>query len=127
MTNVTSSAHRRPQFNWQPLQLAGLQVQLLDDPVERPVRTSFGTMRSRPGLLLRVVDAAGVAGYGEVWCNFPAAGARYRACLALDVVAPLMTGLALDSPDRLLPWLESRLAVLALQCGDFGAIAQVLA
>ena len=45
-------------------------------PVEAPVVTSFGAMRERPMVLVRVEDAEGAMGWGEVWCNFPTIGAE---------------------------------------------------
>lgn len=43
---------------------------VLRQPIAQPVRTSFGTMHERPALLLRIEDADGAHGWGEVWCNF---------------------------------------------------------
>jgi L-alanine-DL-glutamate epimerase-like enolase superfamily enzyme len=33
-------------------------------PIEEPVRTSFGVMRDRPAVLLRLEDADGAHGWG---------------------------------------------------------------
>jgi D-galactarolactone cycloisomerase len=43
-------------------------------PLQRPVRTSFGTMRDRPAVLVRLTDSDGIQGFGEAFCNWPAAG-----------------------------------------------------
>ena len=48
-------------------------------PIATPVQTSFGIMRDRPAVFVRVEDDEGAAGWGEVWCNFPAVGAEHRA------------------------------------------------
>jgi len=48
-------------------------------PLEQAVATSFGVMKERPGLFLRLENADGAYGFGEVWCNFPSRGAEHRA------------------------------------------------
>ena len=58
-------------------------------PLKTPVVTSFGTMRDRPMVLVRAEDDDGMAGWGEIWCNFPAVGAEHRARLVHGVLAPL--------------------------------------
>ena len=58
---------------------ASVETLLFRYPVETPVRTSFGVMHDRPALFVRVTDADGTVGWGEVWCNFPTVGAEHRA------------------------------------------------
>lgn len=126
----TSDPPRVPDpsaIDWQPVRLVGLDVRLLDDPLSRPVQTSFGTMRSRPGLLVRLRDQDGREGLGEVWCNFPTGGARYRATLLAEYAAPALAGQTFTRPQDLQAALRERLTVLALQCADRGAIEQMLA
>lgn len=97
-------------------------------PVERPVRTSFGTMLDRPSVLIRLEDGDGCVGWGEVWCNYPSVGAEHRARFLLATVLPLAAELDLFSqPERLWPELTRRLAVLAIQTGETGPIAQTIA
>lgn len=43
-------------------------------------------------VLVRVTDDDGISGWGEIWCNFPAIGAKHRARLVDSVLAPLLTG-----------------------------------
>ncbi|MEO8856001.1 MAG: mandelate racemase/muconate lactonizing enzyme family protein [Burkholderiaceae bacterium] len=107
--------------------LAGLHVRLFDDPLDTAVHTSFGTMHSRAGLLVRLTDTDGVQGFGEVWCNFPEGGARYKATLLEKYVAPALHGMRVDRPEQVLARLRDLFAVLSLQCADHGAIAQLMA
>ena len=65
------------------------------------MQTSFGIMHDRPALLLKVTDADGVEGWGEVWCNFPAVGAEHRARLVQSVLAPLAVGKPWRNPQAL--------------------------
>lgn len=116
-----------PDRPWPAVTLAKVEVLLLNEPIQRPVRTSFGVMASRPGLLIRITDDTGSSGYGEVWSNFPEGGARYKATLATRCVAPALIGTTPTAPQAVLPALEGRLTVLGLQCADFGSLAQVMA
>jgi D-galactarolactone cycloisomerase len=104
-----------------------IQTHVLRHPIATPVRTSFGTMHERPALLLRVQDDEGGHGWGEVWCNFPACGAEHRAHLVQTVLAPLLAGAEFASPEHAFEHLTQTTAVLALQSGEPGPIAQAIA
>ncbi|MEJ5991716.1 mandelate racemase/muconate lactonizing enzyme family protein [Ramlibacter sp. PS3R-8] len=100
---------------------------MLRCPIATPVRTSFGTMHDRPAVFVRVEDADGSVGWGEIWCNFPSCGAEHRARLLETVLAPLATSRAFTGPAEAFEWLSARTAVLAIQSGEYGPIAQVIA
>lgn len=104
-----------------------LDVFVFRAPADPPVQTSFGIMRDRPAVLLRVTDARGVFGWGEVWCNFPVVGAEHRARMAATYLRPLVCGQRFDSPLACFETLSERLAVLALQCGEPGTLNQIVA
>ena len=53
------------------LRIRSVRAQVYRAPVQTPVVTSFGIMRDRPMVLVRVDDEDGATGWGEVWCNFP--------------------------------------------------------
>lgn len=109
------------------LRPAHIQAFVFRYPLATPVHTSFGTMHERPALLVRVEDADGAHGWGEAWCNFPACGAEHRARLVESVMAPLLQGRAFDSPRAAFEHLTARTAVLALQSGEPGPMAQAIA
>ena len=96
-------------------------------PVRVPVRTSFGVMHDRPALLVRVEDDEGAFGWGEAWCNFPSCGAEHRARLIETVLAPLVVGRSFASARAAFDELSARTAVLAVQSGEPGPIAQSIA
>jgi D-galactarolactone cycloisomerase len=96
-------------------------------PLTSPVVTSFGQMRDRPALFVRVEDDDGEHGFGEVWCNFPAVGAEHRARLINEMLAPLLAGRAVAQPSEVFEDLSARMSVLALQSGEPGPFAQVIA
>lgn len=106
---------------------AKLSVHVLRYPIERPVRTSFGTMYSRPAVFVRVEDRDGAHGWGEVWCNFPSCGAEHRAQLVETVLQPLLLDREYDDPAAAFAHLTSATEVLALQSGEPGPMAQAIA
>ncbi len=110
-----------------PPAIARIEAHVLRWPVQVPVRTSFGVMHDRPAVLVRIEDTEGAFGWGEAWCNFPACGAEHRALLIETVVAPLVVGRRFASPQAAFDEVSEQTAVLAIQSGEFGPIAQAIA
>lgn len=110
-----------------PIRPRRVEAHVFRCPIATPVRTSFGTMHDRPAVFVRVEDADGAVGWGEAWCNFPAVGAEHRARLLESVLAPLATSRGFDSPAQAFDWLSERTAVLAIQSGEPGPMAQAIA
>ena len=96
-------------------------------PIEKPVRTSFGVMHDRPAVFVRVTDTDGAVGWGETWCNFPSCGAEHRARLIETVLSPSLLGRTFDGPSEAYAFLTKNTAVLAIQTGEHGPIAQAIA
>ena len=109
------------------LNIKRLNIYVYRSPIDAPVRTSFGTMVDRPAVLIRIEDGHGAYGWGEVWCNFPACGAEYRARLLEDYFSPLLIDINYRSPLDLFDQLSRSSHVLAIQTGEYGPIAQVIA
>jgi L-alanine-DL-glutamate epimerase-like enolase superfamily enzyme len=107
--------------------IADVRALVFRAPIERPVVTSFGRMRERPMVLVRVEDEAGAVGWGEIWCNFPACGAEHRARLVASVLAPLLVGAAAGDPRIVFEKLTRQTRILALQAGEPGPLAQAIA
>jgi len=107
--------------------IRSIQASVYRVPVEMPVQTSFGMLRDRAAVLVRVLDKDGVAGWGEIWCNFPTVGAEHRARLLIETVAPLALARPWESPAACHATLSQALHVLAVQSGEPGPVAQVLA
>lgn len=107
--------------------VARVETRVYRYPVETPVHTSFGTMRDRPSVLVEVSDADGAMGWGEVWCNFPSVGAEHRARLVQETIAPLVLDRRFASPGEPYRQLTAALAVLAIQSGEPGPVAQTIA
>jgi L-alanine-DL-glutamate epimerase-like enolase superfamily enzyme len=109
-----------------PLRVDRLGVAVYRAPVERPVRTAFGAMTNRPAVIVRA-ESQGAVGYGEIWCNFPTCGAEHRARLLESVFRPWIIGREWSSPAETFAELSARSHRLALQAGEPGPIAQVIA
>lgn len=109
------------------LQPTSVHVMVLRAPIAEPVRTSFGTMRDRPAVLVGIGDAEGRTGWGEIWCNFPACGAEHRANLLSSEIAPLLINQRFDHPKDCFDHLSASMRLLVNQTGEAGPIAQVIA
>lgn len=96
-------------------------------PVAMPVATSFGIMRNRPAVFVRLEDTDGCFGWGEAFANWPAAGAEHRVNLLMDDVADLVLGRSWSGPAQMSAELGAATRIRALQCGEPGPFAQVLA
>src|SRR5699024_7182019 len=113
--------------NSRPLLLRRVDTFVLRAPVTVPVRTSFGVMHDRPALIVRIEDAEGVHGWGEVWCNFPSCGAEHRAQLLDTVFAPRLLGRRFDTPADATASLLRDTHTLRLQTREDGPLDQVVA
>jgi D-galactarolactone cycloisomerase len=96
-------------------------------PLTTPVITSFGQMKDRPAVFVRVEDTDGGVGWGEVWCNFPSPGAEHRVRLVNEVLAPALAGFEVKEPLAAFSHLTQGTSVLALQSGEAGPFAQSIA
>ncbi|THD75402.1 MAG: mandelate racemase/muconate lactonizing enzyme family protein [Bradyrhizobium sp.] len=96
-------------------------------PLTTPVVTSFGEMRDRPAVFVRLEDDDGQCGWGELWCNFPAVGPEHRTRLINEMLAPMLAGRAVTHPSEVFEDLSAATSVLALQSGEPGPFAQAIA
>lgn len=110
-----------------PIRLVSIETFPLEAPVERPVRNSFRTLTSRAALVVRVTDADGAHGWGEVWCNFPPNAARHRADLIERVAAPMIVDRQFESPEAVYKSLEQQLRLPSITSGEPGPFAQITA
>lgn len=109
------------------IRLASVATFVFRYPIDTPVRTAFGTMHNRPMALVRVRDDEGLAGYGEIWCNFPAGTAEYRAQLVDHVLAALILDRDFADARALYRHLNAHLHVLSLQSGEPGPFSSCIA
>jgi len=95
--------------------------------IDHAVTTSFGTMRDRPAVFVRIEDREGCFGWGEIFANWPAAGAEHRVNLLMQDIAELVPDISIRQPSDLFYELEEATAIRALQCGEWGPFRQVIA
>src|SRR5579863_4029448 len=97
-TPVPAYAFRIAEMTSQTFAIRSVRAFCYRYPLSTPVVTSFGRMLDRPAVFVRVEDAEGCVGWGEVWANFPSNGAEHRARLINEVLAPAISGLAAAEP-----------------------------
>ena len=110
-----------------PITLSRINVSAYRVPVSSPVATSFGVMHNRPAVFVRVEDSDGACGWGEIFANWPAAGAEHRARLLIEDMGDLLLGRSFDSASDLFATLTRQTHIRALQCGEWGPFRQVIA
>ena len=109
-----------------PLRVTDLCVSVYRAPVERPVRTAFGAMTNRPAVIVRA-EGEGTVGYGEIFSNFPTCGAEHRARLLESLFRDWVLEQTWPSPAHAFAELTRRSHTLAIQAGEPGPVAQVIA
>ncbi|MDT8329168.1 MAG: mandelate racemase/muconate lactonizing enzyme family protein [Roseovarius sp.] len=107
--------------------ISRITAQAFRVPIEVPVATSFGVMRDRPAVFVRIEDRDGCYGWGEVFANWPAAGAEHRVALLERDIAGLVLGEEAAAPEALFRRLSAQTRIRAVQCGEPGPFDQVIA
>ncbi|MGI9477743.1 MAG: mandelate racemase/muconate lactonizing enzyme family protein [Hyphomicrobiaceae bacterium] len=109
------------------MQIKRVHIDVFRATVENPVVASFGTIPSRGIAMLRLEDADGVIGWGDIWGNFPTVTTEYRARLAAFLLPDLLLGKTIDDIPGFYHGLVRDLHVMAVQADEPGPIASVLA
>jgi L-alanine-DL-glutamate epimerase-like enolase superfamily enzyme len=109
------------------IKIARVETRVARTPIAVPVRTSFGVMRDRPAVFVKVTDTDGAEGFGEIWCNFPSVGAEHRARLADQLIGPLLIESGELELRGIFAHLMRRLHILAIQSGEWGPLGHVAA
>lgn len=109
------------------VRIARLDAYAYRVPIGKPVAMSFGVMRDRPTVFLRLEDEDGASGWGEAFADWPAAGAERRARLAIEDLGEIVLGREARSPEELWRTLSRETRLRAIQCGERGPLDQVLA
>lgn len=110
-----------------PIRIRRVDAWALRIDVERPVETSFGIMRNRPAVFVRIEADDGCFGFGEIWCNFPSCGAEHRVKIAIEELGPLLTTEAFASPEDAFRVLTQKVHVRVLQTLETGPFNQAIA
>ena len=110
-----------------PVTVKKISIFLFRADVDKPVRTLFGSLNSRPGVIIRIEDADGAFGYGEAWCNFPPCGAEHRGRLLETIIAPMLLNTTVCSPEAAFADLTAKVRLIALQADEPGPLSQAVA
>ena len=95
--------------------------------IDTPVVNAFGSMAERVAVFVRLTDEDGVAGWGEIWSNFPTIGAEHRARLFDAFIAPRLLGREITDPAAWWAETDRALHLWGLQAGEPGAFSAALA
>ncbi|WP_424811105.1 mandelate racemase/muconate lactonizing enzyme family protein [Roseococcus sp. YIM B11640] len=109
------------------LRIARIETFLYRAEVKEAVKMSFGSIARRSALLLRVEDAEGAHGWGEVWCNFPPYGADNKQRLLETVIAPAALAASYADPSDAWNSLTARTVRWVNQVGEPGPFAACIA
>ncbi|WP_206057167.1 mandelate racemase/muconate lactonizing enzyme family protein [Nitratireductor sp. XY-223] len=96
-------------------------------PIHTPLETSFGRMSDRPAVFVRLEASDGCCGWGEVFANWPAAGAEHRVNLIARDIAPLVLGQTVADPAAFFRDIEAKTRLMALQSREWGPFSQAIA
>jgi len=107
--------------------LTRIHVSAYRVPISKPVVTSFGVMTNRPAVFVRLEDSDGAFGFGEIFANWPAAGAEHRARLVVEDFPDLLLGQSFANASEFFETLTRQTHIRALQCGEWGPFRQVIA
>jgi D-galactarolactone cycloisomerase len=106
--------------------IVGAECFVCRAPIEKPVINAFGSMAERVAVFVRLTDADGVSGWGEIWSNFPTIGAEHRAKLFHTFIAPRLIGRSISDPATFWAETDRALHLWGLQAGEPGAFAAAL-
>ncbi len=95
--------------------------------ISEPIVTSFGSIPARNAVLVRVEDADGAFGWGEIWANFPPCGAETKVRLLETLIVPTVLGKSWPSPAAALVDLTQRMRRNVIQSGEPGPFASCIA
>ncbi|MDW3225402.1 MAG: mandelate racemase/muconate lactonizing enzyme family protein [Paracoccaceae bacterium] len=104
-----------------------IEAHVFRAPTPTPVATSFGIMRDRPAVFVKLLTSNGGFGWGEIFANWPSAGAEHRARLLIEDLSEMILGQTISAPHLFWDTLTQKTYIRALQCGEPGPFAQVLA
>ena len=111
----------------EPIRVARIRIEVFRAPMPNPVVVSFGSIAERAAATIALEDSDGAVGWGDIWGNFPSITAEYRARLAGRLLPELLLGRAVDDIPAHYAAMMRQLRVLAIQSGEYGPVAAVVA
>ena len=116
----------QPARSVPPVTLRRIETFLYRARVSRPVVSTITTFHERVALLVRVEDADGAFGWGEVYVSMPPYGAEHRVRTVHQMLAPLLLGQAVESPAAAWRRLTQKTYAMAVQTGEHGPFSAAI-
>ena len=110
-----------------PIRVTRIRIEVFRAPMPNPVVVSFGAIAERTVAMVALEDGDGAVGRGDIWGNFPSVTTEYRARLAGLLLPDLLLGRTVDDIPAHYAASMRQLRVLAIQSGEYGPIAAVVA
>lgn len=110
-----------------PIQIGRIECVPLRAAARGLPSSSLGAMNARNGLLVRIEDAEGAFGWGEIWCNFPPHAGQSRQHLLENVIVPELLGKRFSQVADVRPSLEARWDRMAVHVGEPGPFGHCIA
>ena len=80
------------------IKITNIKIYLLKYNNKNPVLSSFGNIKFRSSLVIEIHDENNNNGIGEIWCNFPNHGGRYRFEIFKDYFVNLLKNFNFEKP-----------------------------
>ena len=110
-----------------PVRVARIRIEVFRAPMPSPVVVSFGSIAERAVAMVALEDGDGAVGRGDIWGNFPSITTEYRARLAGRLLPDLLLGRTVDDIPAHYARMTRQLRVLAIQSGEHGPVAAIVA
>ena len=110
-----------------PVRVARIRIEVFRAPMPSPVVVSFGSIAERAVAMVALEDGDGAVGWGDIWGNFPSVTTEYRARLAGRLLPDLLLGRTVDDIPAHYARMMRQLRVLAIQSGEYGPVAAIVA
>ena len=110
-----------------PVRVARIRIEVFRAPMPSPVVVSFGSIAERAVAMVALEDGDGAVGWGDIWGNFPSITTEYRARLAGRLLPDLLLGRTVDDIPAHYAAMMRQLRVLAIQSGEYGPVAAIVA
>ena len=107
------------------IKITNIKIYLLKYNNKNPVLSSFGNIKFRSSLVIEIHDENNNNGIGEIWCNFPNHGGRYRFEILKDYFIDFLINFQFEDPSSVKKFLIEKFNSIKNQTGDFGAFENI--
>ena len=109
------------------MKITNIKSYIFEYPIKNIVVTSFGKMKSRPALIIKIKNSDNITGFGEIWCNFPSQSAYYKQNLIHGLFTNYLKDIEFNSPKEFYNKINAKLSIMLSQTGDQGIFQNIIA